>query len=309
MGGMNPRTVNRLMLLVTALLFSTGGAAIKATQLTSWQVAGFRSAVAAVAVIVLVPEARRGWNARVLLVACAYAATLLCFVLANKATTSANSIYLQGTAPLYVLALSPWLLHERIRRHDAVFGAVVAAGLVLFFLANEAPVATAPHPLRGNILAAFSGITWALTLTGMRWLGRQGTSAATATVVAGNLIAAVAALPFALPVTHAGWNDVAVILYLGVFQIGLAYFLLTRAIRHVPAFETATLLMLEPAINPVWAWLVHGERPGALALGGGSLILGASFFHTWQQSRAERVKENAHADRACPAPTGPRDPS
>ncbi len=293
MGGMSPRTLNRLLLLLTALLFSTGGAAIKATQLTNWQVAGFRSAVAAVAVVVLVPEARRGWNARVLLVASAYAGTLLCFVLANKATTAANAIYLQSTAPLYVLGLSPWLLRERIRRHDALFGLVVAAGLMLFFVANETPVATAPHPLRGNILAALSGITWALTITGMRWLGRQGKSGATATVVAGNLIAAVVALPMALPVSRAGWNDAAVILYLGIFQIGLAYFFMTRAIRHVPAFETATLLMLEPAINPVWAWLVHGERPAALALAGGALILGASFVNTWQQSRAERAVVSA----------------
>jgi DME family drug/metabolite transporter len=293
MGGMSPRTLNRLLLLLTALLFSTGGAAIKATQLTNWQVAGFRSAVAAVVVVVLMPEARRGWNARVLLVACAYAATLLCFVLANKATTAANAIYLQSTAPLYVLGLSPWLLRERIRRQDAVFGLVVAAGLVLFFVANEMPVATAPHPFRGNILAALSGITWALTITGMRWLGRQGSSAATATVVAGNLIAAVVALPMALPVAHGGWNDLGVIVYLGVFQIGLAYFFMTRAIRHVPAFETATLLMLEPAINPVWAWLVHGERPAALALAGGALILGASFVNTWRQSRAERAVVSA----------------
>jgi drug/metabolite transporter (DMT)-like permease len=293
MDEMDPRTLNRLLLLLTALLFSTGGAAIKATQLTNWQVASFRSAVAAVAVLVLMPDSRRGWNPRVLLVACAYALTLLCFVLANKATTSANSIYLQSTAPLYVLALSPWLLGERIRRHDALFGAVVALGLVLFFVANEAPVATAPNPLRGNLLAAFSGITWALTITGMRWLGRRGGSAPAAIVVAGNQIAAVAALPMALPVTRAGWNDVAVILYLGIFQIGLAYFFMTRAIRHVPAFETATLLMLEPAINPVWAWLVHGERPAALALAGGALILGASFFHTWQQSRAERALPGA----------------
>ncbi len=289
MGKMSPRTVNRLLLLLTALLFSTGGAAIKATQLTSWQVAGFRSAIAAGAVVLLVPEARRGWNSRVLLVACAYASTLLCFVLANKATTAANAIYLQSAAPLYVLALSPWLLQERIRRHDALFGAVVAFGLVLFFVGHEPAVSTAPHPLRGNVLAALSGIGWALTITGLRWLGRHGSSAATATVVAGNLIAAVVALPMALPVARAGWNDVAVMLYLGIFQIGLAYFCLTRAIRHVPAFEAATLLMLEPALNPVWAWLVHGERPASLPLAGGALILGASFVNTWQQSRAGRA--------------------
>ncbi|HOL70209.1 MAG TPA: DMT family transporter [Bryobacteraceae bacterium] len=289
MGGVSPRTVNRLLLLLTALLFSTGGAAIKATQLTSWQVASFRSAVAAAAVILLLPEARRGWDRRVPLVACAYAATLLCFVLANKATTAANAIYLQSAAPIYVLALSPWLLRERVHRRDALFGAVVACGLVLFFVGHEAPASTAPHPLRGNVLAVLSGIAWAFTITGLRWLGRESNFGATATVVAGNLIAAIVALPMALPVTRAGWNDVLVILYLGIFQIGLAYFCMTRALRHVPAFEAATLLMLEPALNPVWAWLVHNERPGLLALAGGALILSASLANTWVQSRREPV--------------------
>jgi drug/metabolite transporter (DMT)-like permease len=240
-------------------------------------------------VALLLPEARRGWTRHVLLVGCSYAMTLVCFVMANKATTAANAIYLQSTAPLYVLVLSPWLLRERIRRHDVMLGAVVALGLALFFIGHQPAVSTAPHPLRGNVLAAFSGIGWAFTVTGLRWLGRRSDSAATATVVAGNLIAAMVTLPMALPVAHVRWSDAAVVVYLGVFQIGLAYYFLSRAIRHVPAFETATLLMLEPALNPVWAWLVHGERPGVLPLAGGALIVGASFVNTWQQSRAERT--------------------
>ncbi len=68
--------INRLLLIAAALLFSTGGAAIKASSLTSWQIAGFRSGVAAVVLLACFPEARRGWTRRILLTGAAYAATL-----------------------------------------------------------------------------------------------------------------------------------------------------------------------------------------------------------------------------------------
>src|ERR1700679_866641 len=83
---------NRLYLLSAALLFSTGGAAIKACSLSSWQVAGFRSGIAAAVLNAALPGARRGWTWRTLVTGMAYAATMILFVLANKSTTSANAI-------------------------------------------------------------------------------------------------------------------------------------------------------------------------------------------------------------------------
>ena len=281
---------NRLMLAGAALLFSTGGAAIKAATLTAWQVAAFRSGVAAVFLLVAMPEARRGWSWRIVPPATAYAATLVLFVLANRLTTAANAIFLQDTAPLYVAVLAPWLLREPIRRSDVAYILAVAAGMSLFFVEAQAAAATAPDPSRGNLVAFASGITWALTVTGLRWLGRSGTGdAAMATVAAGNVIGALVALPMALPVASVSSANATVILYLGVVQIGLAYVLVTRAIRHVPAFEATTVLLLEPALNPVWTWLVHGEKPGALPLAGGAVILAATLLNTWHQARAPRV--------------------
>lgn len=278
----------RLLVLAAAALFSTGGAAIKAASFNSWQVAGFRSGVAALAILLLIPEARRNWKWRYVPVAVTYALTLLFFVMATKLTTAANAIFLQSGAPLFVLAIGPLVLKEPIRRSDLLLMAGVACGMALFFSGHEAAATSAPNPARGNVFGALSAVTWAITLAGLRWAERghaSGTSAGMVTVLMGNLLACLAALPMALPVTVWRWRDAAVVLWLGVFQIALAYLCLTRGMRRVPAFEATTLLLLEPTLNPVWTWLVHGERPAALALAGGAIILSSTLFNAWWQGR------------------------
>lgn len=276
----------RLRLVLAAILFSTGGAAIKATTLTAWQVAGFRSGIAALALVLLLPESRRGWSWRTLLVGVAYAATLLLFVVANKLTTSANTIFLQSTSPLYILVLSPLLLREAVRPRDIGFMLAVAAGLALFFVHREAPLATAPDPVRGNVLAAVSGLTWALTVMGLRWLGSDERRGSTfAAMVAGNGVVFLACLPLALPVVSATAFDWGAVLFLGTVQIGLAYMLLASGIRQVTALEASLLLLVEPALNPIWSWIVHGESPSAWALAGAVVIFGATTLRTWYETR------------------------
>jgi drug/metabolite transporter (DMT)-like permease len=282
----------RLLLIAAALLFSTGGAAIKAAHLTAWQIASFRSGIAALVLLAALPGARRGWSLRTIPVAAAYAATLVFFVLANRLTTSANAIFLQATAPLWVAALSPLLLREPIRRGDILYIGAVAVGMSLFFTGADHAVATAPDPAHGNILALASGVTYALMLTGLRSLGRHGeTNAGLATVAAGNVVAFAVALAPALPVASFTAADAGVILYLGIAQIGLAYWCLTRGIGHVPAFEAVTTLQLEVAMNPVWTWLIHGERPGARSLTGGAIIVFATLLNTGRQQTSARAAD------------------
>lgn len=264
----------RLELAGAAVLFSTGGAAIKAASLGAWAVASFRSGVAVVALVLLVPEARRVPGPRHLLVGVAYAATLTLFVIANKLTTSANTIFLQSTAPLYLLVLGPLLLGEQGDRRDLPTLAALALGMALIVGGGETAVRTAPDPVRGNLLAAASGVAWAITIAGLRWLGRAGESGLGA-VVAGNVLACAVGLPLALPAEGRA-IDWVVIAYLGTVQIGLAYVLVTRALRTVRALEASLLLLIEPALNPLWAWAVHGERPGPWSLAGGALILAAT---------------------------------
>ena len=268
----------RLQVLAAALLFSTGGAAIKAVGLSGWQVACFRSGVAALMLLVLVPAARRIFDRRVVAVGVAYAATMVCYVLANRLTTAANTIFLQSAAPLYILLLAPWLLGERLRRRDLVLMAVMAAGLAPFFLTRDVPSATAPAPLVGSLLAGAAGVCWAFVVVGLRAFGRRegGGGVALAAVAAGNVIACLSAMPLALPVSAGNSGDWGIVLYLGTVQIGLAYLFLTSGVRRLAALETSLLLLVEPVFNPVWAWWLHGEQPSAWAMAGGGLILGAT---------------------------------
>jgi len=279
---------HRLWVFAAALLFSTGGAAIKGNSLTAFQVASFRSLVAALTMALLLPASRRNWNWRYWMVGVAYATTLVAFVTANKLTTAANAIFLQSTAPAWLIFLSPLLLKEHIRRSDVYLLIGVGLGMGLFFVASEPARATAPDPITGNIIAAASGLAWALTLVGLRWLSKRepGDHAGMATVVVGNILACGVALPFALPATSLSTADLGSLLYLGIFQIGLAYYCLNRAIARIPAFEAATLLLVEPALNPVWTWLILAERPATLSIAGGVVILSSTLANTWWLTRA-----------------------
>ena len=287
---MNHPLRSRLQLIAAACLFSTAGAAIKASHLDGWQIACFRAAIAALVVAVALPESRRGWTRRTALVAVSYAATAILFVQANKLTTAASTIFIQAASPLFIAALAPWLIGERPRRRDVPFMAALLLGLALFFMGAQDSASTAPDPRLGNVIATASSFTAALMMIGLRGLsapnslrraepGVDDAGSAPAAVLMGNLIAFAVALPFALPV-HARLVDAAIIAYVGVFQIGLAYALLLAGLRRISALEASLLMFVEPVLSPLWAWLIQGERPGPWALAGGALILAATALRT-----------------------------
>jgi DME family drug/metabolite transporter len=268
----------RLHALAAAALFSTGGTAIKACSFGPWQVAAYRCAFAAAA-LALIPAARRGWTMKLVPVAAAYALQSLLFATSNKYTTAANAIFLQSTSPLYVLLLSPWLLREKIRPRDLAFLAVLAASLALFFLGDERRLPTADDPLRGKLLAAGSGVGWALTILGLRRLAREGAAGpddALRATLLGNLLAFGIAAPFAGLPTGGEPADWALVAFLGFVQIAFAYWCLVRASRDVSAFELSLLLLLEPALSAAWAWIVWGETLTAWSAAGAAAIVAAT---------------------------------
>ena len=293
------RNAARLQALAAAVLFSTGGAGIKVESFSAAQVSMLRSGIAAI-VLILWLRGRIRWTSGTLLAGVVYAGTLSLFVGATKLTTAANAIFLQSTAPLYLLVLAPLFLHERVTRRDVVYLAAVCGGMVLCFVGRAPASATASDPVVGNWLAAASGLVWALTLLLLRKIGRDDAdgNATMAGMVTGNALACLAAVPFALPLPSAGAGEWATLVYLGVFQIGLAYICLTGAIRRLRALEISLLLLLEPVLNPVWTWLIRGENPGRWTIAGGAIIVCATAIKV--------VADNRAAPRTSPPGSDPQ---
>ena len=131
-------------------------------------------------------------------------------------------------------------------------------------------------------------MTWAGTLLFLRHLGRSGADddGGLGAVIVGNTMASLVAIPVALPPPVAPAAAWATIVYLGVFQIGLAYVFFTKAIRQVSALEASLLLLIEPVLNPMWTWLVHGESPGSFTLIGGTVIVTATALRAATAPRA-----------------------
>lgn len=284
----------RVRLVAVAALFSTGGTAIKLCHFGPWQVAAGRALVAACAIVLLLPEARHGWTWRAGLVGVPYAGAALFYIFANKLTTAASAIFIMASDPLFVLALSPLLLREHPTRRDAGYMALLAVGMALLLSASgEARrFATAPDPALGNLLAAGCAVCWATAIIGYRWLGRRGEGgreAVAAAAVSGNVLVCLAALPFALPLESGSTGDWLVLVYLGVFQLGLAYVLLSHAVTAVRAIVVSLTLLVEPVLSAVWAWLVLGETPGPSVVGGGLIILGATAWHAWREPPATTI--------------------
>ena len=262
---------SRLFLLAAAALWSTAGAGMKLCELSALQIAGARSLIAGLFLLAFVPEARRWPTRRMALCVGAYAGTVILFVLANKLTTAANAIFIQDTAPLWVLLFAAWLLHERPGRGELAAIPVYGVGLALFFLDE-----LSAGQLTGNLVALASGFTFALLIVGMRLAREDGKAA----LAFGNLVAAAIALPFWGRGPSPSPVDLAIVAYLGVFQLGLAYVCFGRGIEHVPALEASLLVLLEPVLNPIWTFLLAGERPGPWALVGGTVVVAATVWRT-----------------------------
>jgi drug/metabolite transporter (DMT)-like permease len=255
------------LLLLTALLWSLGGLLIKSVDWNPPAIAGARSAIAGVLIAVVLRRPRFNWSAVQIGGAVAYAATVILFVLATKLTTAANAILLQYTAPVYVALFGRWFLGERTRWIDWLTIGVVFAGMGLFFLDS-----LSPEGFWGNTIAIASGMAFAwLTLL----LRKQKEGSTVESVLLGNILTAVICIPFYFHDFPKEGSDWTALLLLGLFQIGISYICFSIAIKFVSAIEAILIPVVEPILNPLWVFLYIGERPGAWAILGGLIVLGA----------------------------------
>jgi DME family drug/metabolite transporter len=264
-----------LFVVAAAVLWSTGGLFIKWTSISGLELSFGRSLLAAITVAIFTRHEGFRLNKVTALAALLYAALLLLFVLATKETTAANGIFLQYTAPVYLLIFEPLLYKEKFRSRDVIVVIACIAGMSLFFVGQ-----LRPQDVTGNLLALASGFCFACYFLLLRHPKARDVNRASS-VIYGNLLLVLIAAPAGSRVLpHLSLHDAVSVAYLGVVQIGLAYTMFTVAMaRGARSLDAGIVGYVEPVLNPIWVFLVIGERPSQWALIGGTIIVLAVVCH------------------------------
>lgn len=273
------------------MLWSTGGAGIKLLQdaLSPLATSGGRSFVCAFVFLaflrgrIAVPRAELVPFA---VSALSYVLVVTGFVLATRMTTAANAILLQYTAPMFI-ALWNWL---RGLRPSAFEFAAMGLGFVgvLFCLGGGGSQTRGELALLGDAIALASGVAFAATTLALRTLNRlhEGAPAGapSPTLLSlfwGNALTALIASPWLLEAARGAEAMskpalvAAVLLWLGVVQLGGGYWFFQRGLRSTAPLAASLICLAEPVLNPVWVWFAIQERPHLGTLIGGTCVLGA----------------------------------
>lgn len=255
-----------------ALLWSTGGVAIKAVDALPLVIAFYRSAVAAVVLFALLRPRVKRWSPGFVIAVVSYAGCLTTFVVATRWTTAANAIFLQYMGVVWVMLLAPLILREPLQRRDAIAVGIAFAGMALFFVEK-----LEGRGLAGSVAALVSSVFFAIMILALR---AERDASAEAAVAWGNVLLAAVLLPFIAGDLRVDAGSAILLGFLGVFQIALAYLFFVRGLRWVTATEASLTGMIEPVLNPLWVLLFLGEIPSMLALLGGAIVLSAVAWRT-----------------------------
>ena len=253
------------ILIIAALMWSLGGLFIKLVNLNPMAITGIRSLGAAVVLLIYIKKPKLYWNRYFFAGVLAYSMMVILYVISIRLTTAANAIFLEFTAPLYVVVFGYFLLNERINRFDIFAMVIIFLGMGLFFM-DELSF----YGFWGNILALLAGVCLALVTV----LIRKEKESAFEIVFFGNALTTIICLPFIIQgfnsTTQVDWF---IIFGLGIFQLGIPYLLYTTALKYVSALDAILVGMLEPVFNPIWVYIFVGEAMGEWAFIGAALVI------------------------------------
>jgi drug/metabolite transporter, DME family len=264
----------------TAFLWSSSGLFIKILTLNAYQISFYRSLIAAVTLLIISYGKNKSvkfeFDKLTVLASLFYAGILIFFVVANKLTTSANAIFLQFTAPIYLLFLEPFFLKTKFRRKDLITIIICISGMALFFMGR-----LEIGNIYGNLIAIAAGICFAMFSLFVKWKKTLGNENTIISIIYGNILVGIICFPLI-------FNDIAisstqffVLLYMGVVQIGISYFIFNIGIKYVSATESMIIGMLEAIFNPIWVFFGVGEVPATTAVIGGVIIFAAILIHNF----------------------------
>lgn len=267
-----------IAIVVAAIVWSTGGLFIKLLSQNAYTILCYRSGFAAIIFGVWYGKKVFRFSGRTLIVMLFYTALLTSFVVATKLTTAANAIFLQYTAPIYLILLEPLLFKFRQPKINLLTLFVCLLGMALFFLGDL-------HfdSLKGILIALSSGIFLAGLMLSQRHNHPERHEAA---LFWGNIMVFLLFLPAAVQAPLPAPVEWSMLAFLGLIQIGVGYMFFTYGLKRVYAIESSLLAMLEPVLNPIWVMIGYGEVPSLTAGIGGGIIIGMLVLRTIVTERA-----------------------
>jgi drug/metabolite transporter (DMT)-like permease len=276
-------------MLAAALCWSTGGIFVRNVAMANaWEIVFWRSLFMVLFLFGMLAWWHRGavWSkisavgAAGVVSGALLAATFFFFILSITRNTAANTFVLMSTGPFFVALMGLAFLGERVPGRTWAAIAVALAGITLMFVEGL----DAGRSF-GNLLALGVPAAFAVNIVILRRM--HATVDMVPAVLIAGLISIVVALPFAWPLAPAP-RDLALLAPMGVVQLGLGCVLMTRATRYLSASEIGLLCLVETILAPIWVWIGVGERPSALALAGGIVVLTALIGNEWFGMRGAR---------------------
>jgi drug/metabolite transporter (DMT)-like permease len=274
-------------ILLCAILWSTSGLFIRLVDCHPMVIAGSRSFFAVLFLLALrffFPFRKSNANSKAVILRAliknapalgayglGYASSMILFVIANKLTASANAIMLQYTAPVWAALLGWVFLRERPRSEH--WAAMALVGLGMFFVFRGG---IAAGSFLGDILALASGVLFAANPVLLR--AREDLNP-TDIMLFSHITCALVSAPFFFlfpPVPNAKYF--LSVVYMGIFQLGMASALFAYGIRRISAVQAMLTATIEPVLNPIWVLLALGEKPALSVIIGGGIIIGAVIF-------------------------------
>lgn len=273
--------------LFTRILREPTALGLHEPQLTPLQIAFYRALFAGLVMLPLLRRADIQFRPRMAAMMATFALMSGLYMSALALGPAGNAIFLQNTAPFWVYLFTVIVLGEAGDRRgwQAVWLGVAGAVVIV---AGNWPTGLAPEEQRTQVVILFMGVGSGIVYAGVVLFLRALRDYSAAWLVFLNHLGSAAALGLFVLLTSgfAAWwywltlptgRQLGFLVVFGALQMALPYWLFSRGLKTVGPQEAGIITLLEPLLNPVWAYLVTPEKdtPTPPMYLGGLLILAA----------------------------------
>jgi drug/metabolite transporter (DMT)-like permease len=269
----NNETLGALALIFAGVFLSFGGVIIRFMETSSaWQITGYRSITFSLAILlyILIKYKKDTLHAfkkighSGILIALILGFSNTCFVWGMSTTTVSNAVFIMSTGPLFAAICSYFFLKRKIGKKTFIAIAGSMIGITIMFSGGMES-----SNYIGNIIILGVPIGFAFQLTILNYNSHIDFMPAT---FLGGVFSSLIGFIF-MANLDISTHDLLLCLFMGAFQVGIGFMLITIGSRYIPPHRAALFLLMEPVLAPIWAFLGVGEIPGQTEMLGGLIVL------------------------------------